>query len=708
MPAGLFHFHTMPTQQSSLAGRGEQRTEFEIPLLGRAASVGTVDVAARTVDLVWTTGAPVKRYDYYRDRWYLEELSLDPAHVRMGRLQSGAANLLNTHSRWDLSSVLGVVTKADLGNGEGTASVRFSQRDDVQPYFQDVVDGIIRSVSVGYAIYAVEMIAPTDDGGVWTYRAVDWEPYELSLVPIPADAGAMTRAAASGGGTEGHAQRTFLCAFTEVAQPLAAAGTQSRKGNLMDGQTNTQPAAQPQAVSATPATPSADDQQRALDAARQAGAAQEAQRQLDIREAVRLGGLEPAFAETLVAQREMTSDAAGLAVLREIHQRSAANPTRSPSQIYTISDETDNRRQAMGDAIVLRAKPDIAMPAERKEAARQWRGMNLIDMARESIELAGGSCRGLAKREIAVMAMNLDRDMQVRGGMNSTSDFPAVLGNTVNRSLRQAYDLQPRTFTAWCNQSSAPDFKEVARIQMSALSAFQKINEGGEYKRLVFGDSAEKYSLSKYGGIIAITWESLVNDDLSAFIRIPMMIAAEAAGTESDIVYGIITKNPAMSDGKSLFSSNHGNLAAAGTALDATSLSAGRVAMRKQEAGKGRVLNLTPSYLIVGADNESAANKYTSTNFVAAKSVDINPAYNTSLEVVTEARITGWQWLLAAAPGLVDTVEYTYLEGEEGGVFTEQRNGFEVDGLQIKARHVFAAKAIDWRGLYSNSGAAPE
>ena len=58
---------------------------------------------------------------------------------------------------------------------------------------------------------------------------------------------------------------------------------------------------------------------------------------------------------------------------------------------------------------------------------------------------------------------------------------------------------------------------------------------------------------------------------------------------------------------------------------------------------------------------------------------------------------------MAADPSRVDTVAYAYLEGSNG-IFTETRQGFEVDGIEIKARHDFAAKAIDWRGLYRNLG----
>jgi hypothetical protein len=336
--------------------------------------------------------------------------------------------------------------------------------------------------------------------------------------------------------------------------------------------------------------------------------------------------------------------------------------------------------------------------------ARSYRGMQLIDLARRSVAAAGGNADGLSRREIALAALNLDRDAQVRAGMHGTSDFPNVLASTVNRSLRAAYQVAPRTFTGWARRSTAPDFRQKAVTQLSELSKFQKVSESGEYKFLTFGDGAEKYSLSKYGGIIALTWEALVNDDMSAFDRLPTMIAEEAAGTEGDIVYGILNANANLSDGVPLFAAGHNNLAAAGTAISVASLSAGRAAMRKQTGPQGRVLNLAPDFLIVGPDKELEANQFTSVQYVAAKGLDINPAFNTSLEVVVEHRVPGNAWHLSASPARVDTIEYAYLEGEEG-LFTERKEGFEVDGLLIKARHVFAACGIDYRGMYRNPGA---
>src|SRR3546814_20570171 len=123
--------------------------------------------------------------------------------------------------------------------------------------------------------------------------------------------------------------------------------------------------------------------------------------------------------------------------------------------------------------------------------------------------------------------------------------------------------------------------------------------------------------------------------------------------------------------------------------------------MRKQTSPAGRQLNLSPVYLVTGPDYEGDANKYTSAQFVAAKSVDINPAYNTSLQVIIEGRLTGNQWYLMASPGVINTIEYAYLEGAEG-LFTEHRQGFTVDGLELKARHVFAAQQFDFTGMVKN------
>jgi AAA domain len=71
----------------------------------------TIDAAARTVEVVWSTGAAVRRTDLWTGKRYDEVLSLDPRHVDLSRLNNGAP-LLNAHGAFDLANVIGVVERA--------------------------------------------------------------------------------------------------------------------------------------------------------------------------------------------------------------------------------------------------------------------------------------------------------------------------------------------------------------------------------------------------------------------------------------------------------------------------------------------------------------------------------------------------------------------------------------------------------------------
>lgn len=137
----------------------------------------SVNEAARTVALSFSSETPVERY------FGSEVLDHTPASVRLGRLNNGAPLLLN-HDR---DEQIGVVESAtiDAKGKKGRAVVRFSKSAEGEEIFQDVMDGIRRLVSVGYRIHKTE--TESKAGGVEIVRVTDWEPYEISLVSIPAD-----------------------------------------------------------------------------------------------------------------------------------------------------------------------------------------------------------------------------------------------------------------------------------------------------------------------------------------------------------------------------------------------------------------------------------------------------------------------------------------------------------------------------------------
>lgn len=148
-------------------GRTERALQVE-----RAA----VDEAARTATLAFASEYPYERY------WGIEILDCTPTAMRQGRLVAGA-NLLCDH---DARDVVGVIESVEIGADRiGRAVVRFGKSARADEVFRDVVDGIRRNVSVGYLIHKAQLIEQRD--GLDTYRVTDWEPYEISLVSIPAD-----------------------------------------------------------------------------------------------------------------------------------------------------------------------------------------------------------------------------------------------------------------------------------------------------------------------------------------------------------------------------------------------------------------------------------------------------------------------------------------------------------------------------------------
>ncbi|WP_261323514.1 prohead protease/major capsid protein fusion protein [Burkholderia anthina] len=672
-----------------------------MPLFTRLQPVASVNAESRTVDVTWTTGAQVQRYDWWRERSYLEELSPDPSAVRMGRLQSGAAPLLRDHDTWDgIDSVLGVVDSASLDatTGTGDATCRFSSREDVQPYFQDVVDKILRNISFGYRIYAIDMIPPGQEGNdVWIYRATDWEPYEISLVSIPADPNAIVR-------SEGerpvatHQQRFFPCVFNDRSaggNSDGARAAQLDQGAVMPGENdNATTTTNTTAATAARGADSAPE----VNAARNEGAQAERQRVIDLRVAVRASVLDnhDALLQRFIDDG-VTVDAARAEILRLQAERSAAHSQRGAANVTTITDETDARREAMIESLLHRVNPRHKLT----DAGRQYRGMTLRELARFGLEAAGVNTRGMDLRELAGAALGFGAR-----GANTTSDLPIVFGSVINRTLREAYGAAPKSFTAWARQGTLTDFRTATRAQVDGALKLEKKNEEGEYKYGHLVDGGEIIQLGSYGKIIGFSREMLINDDLSALQRVPLFFGRAAANLESDVVYGALTGTAAMSDGKALFHAAHNNLAAAGAAPSIATLSAGRTAMRTQKApGDGTPLNSAPKFLIVPAALETTAGQLTSNQYVPNTTSEQNPFYST-LTPIVEARldaISADAWYLAADPAAIDTVEYCYLEGEEG-LYTEQDLDFGSDALRIKARLDFAAKATDFRGLYKNPG----
>ncbi|MBF0602145.1 MAG: peptidase U37 [Nitrospirae bacterium] len=674
---------------------------IDLPMQVRMASFApdTMNAEARTVNVVWSTGAAVRRTDWMRDKVYDETLSLAPEHVHLEALNAGAPLLAN-HDRSNLESIIGVVERAWIANGplgfEGHATVRFSTREDVNAILNDVKDGIIRNISVGYTIARVEVTE--ERGKIPQWKAVDWTPKEISIVPVGADMGAGFRAV--------DGQTIYQCSLENRGTVMSKTIDEGQlPGDQVPAESNrSEPVVAPPVADAQTRSTATEMTEPTLTVRTEPGKIdvekmiQKAQSDERSRTAaiydtqVKLG-LDRGLADKLVSSGAAV-DVARAALIDVAAQRSAATMvTHGVVATAGGQDEKMTRNAAVENALLHRFSPTTH---KITDAGREWSGMTLLEMSRSFLAAENVSLKGMSRDQVATRALH------------TGSDFPILLANVAQKTLRSAYEVAQRTFQSFCRQVTASDFKSVSRVQLGEAPSLEKVAEGGEYKRGSLGETAESYRIETFGKIISISRQVIINDDLQAFTRIPQLFGAAAANLENEIVWGIFTANPKMADNTALFHANHKNLLATGTGLSVASLGVCRKNMGLQTGIDGKtILNIRPSFLIVPAALEVVAEQLLAQNLAPAKPDDVVPTSMRSLSVITEPRLdtnSTTAWYLAASPAALDTIEYAYLEGQQG-VYIETKVGFDVDGIEIKARLDFGAKAIDWRGFHKNPGA---
>ena len=154
----------------NLAGKRIERA------LTRAFSA--VDEESRTVELAFASNEPVQEY--------FGKLILDmsASSVRLERMNNGAPLTVNHN----LDDQVGVVVKNSTTldkDGLARCTVRFSRSARGEEIMQDVKDEIREGVSF-LAIVHKAVLECEDETGC-TYRALDWEPYEVTIAAVPKD-----------------------------------------------------------------------------------------------------------------------------------------------------------------------------------------------------------------------------------------------------------------------------------------------------------------------------------------------------------------------------------------------------------------------------------------------------------------------------------------------------------------------------------------
>lgn len=692
----------------------------------------TWNAEARTVEVVWTTGARGLRRSYFGDDFY-EELEVSAGAVDLSRLNNGAP-VLNSHDASGLGSVIGVVEKAWIVGNEGRARVRFSDREDVQPIVRDVASGIIRHWSVGYEPKRYKDVGELD--GKRILRAVDWLPMELSPVAIGFDDRAVTRSSPDSllvdvpieRGEEPRSQEPAM-ADPQGASPAPVTATASAAPVSAPVQS-----AAP-TVSALPvpgpSTPSLNEAE-----IRAAAVRDERERMASIQRAVRAAKLGEDFASKLIAEG-VSADAARAAVLDHLASTStvSAIPVRGSADV-TIPAGGDNaeRWQAGAQARIFERAGLVSLMEKHaakhgesyKADSSEFRSMRLFDLARDSLIRSG-----MSYSEVSRLG---DRDLVAKAftrsaGNQSTGEFATLLENTMHKVLLAAYELYPADYPRFCKIGSVSDFRAHPFYRRGSLGRLQKVLPGGEIENLKVADGRkESLQAYTYAGIVGLDREVIINDDLSVFSDMAFQAGEAAAYTIEQLVFDMLAENsglgPDMSDALPLFDSTRtvidstgtsrdlSNIYPTGTTISVANLDANRVQMAQMRDVSGnRVMGIKPTVLLLPVGLEGTARVINNSQWdvdpVTTNATNMfqkpNKIQGLFSDIVGSPHLSGTRRYLFADPSRYPTLMVAFLNGQSSPVI-ESREGWRSSGTEWRILLDAAVGAVDFRSALTDDG----
>ncbi|MEO3475517.1 prohead protease/major capsid protein fusion protein [Roseomonas sp. CAU 1739] len=677
----------------------------DFPLVAQRAitAPATVDRAARTVEVVWSTGARARNFVPALGL-ITEELEMSPNAVRMDALRSGRAPVLDTHRRGGARDVLGRVVAARLERGRGYATLQFSTAADIEPVWQRIADGTLRAVSVGYRVHRYEP-RPDAATGETVHRAVDWEPFEISVVPVPVDRDAAVRGEAPQGAPaiaiepalpDEDSPMPETTPETPAAAPSAPPSA-APSNPPQETTVTTTPSPAPSALAPTRAAPD-------LDAVRAEAQRAERERIAGIDAAVDAArALLPADRITPVRAEAIAQGWTGDQARRALFDALVAQGPRPsiPARPETGPGHDDPAQilDAMAEALAARAMPGYQPQGENGRSGRhaEFMGWRPSDMIGELLRARGERS---VPRNPTLLAER---------AFHTSSDFPLLLAAAANKMLLAAYQPAQPTYRQVFLRRDFRDFKPHRHLRIGDFPTLLPLAENGEIQVGTMSESQEIVLLQTFARRIRVTRPMLVNDDLGAFTDFAAAIGRRVAEFENATAYNLLNsangEGPTLTTGSApVFATGaaRANKASTGTVLDTTTIGAGRTAVMKQRTLDGLPISMGQTMrLLVGPNLELAARQ--ATVVVQASEIGKANVFAGFVQPVIEPLIQANRWYLFSDPVAAPVYVYGYLNGAEGPqVTTGPVQG--ADGVEVSVIFDFGVGAIDWRGAWFNPG----
>lgn len=387
---------------------------------------------------------------------------------------------------------------------------------------------------------------------------------------------------------------------------------------------------------------------------------------------------------------EVSADEARRQALEALKQRSAINVNTTVVQVGYSADDPAAMTRAMSDALACRLNPTVKVEGR----ATEYVGMDLLSMAGELAAVRGEKL----SRNRTVAAD------QVFTRAHSTSDFPLLLENAVNKSMLPGYQAASPTYRSWSAQRSFNDFRPHKFLRIGDFPSLSEIGaEGGEPKFGTVSENREQVTAKEYGTGISINRRALINDDLGALQNFTGMIGVRVASDENAMMYSLLSSNPTLADSTALFHADHGgNLATILGQPDVNKIADAVLAMREQTSLDGIKLNIAPKYLVIGPEQELPARQLLA-SIIANQTSNVNP-WSGMLELVIDTNIVSNAWYIFADPAMYPCFVYGYVACTSSPVVRTEID-FETRAFKIAVGLDFGYGAIDYRGAYKNAGA---
>lgn len=440
------------------------------------------------------------------------------------------------------------------------------------------------------------------------------------------------------------------------------------------------------------------DSTAGADIARQAAAA-ERERISGITQLCRNFGVDP---EPFIS-RENTMDQVRAAVLEQLER------SNSPLSVRVTEDAEDKKRAAMVDGILLRNNIHVEKPAA---GAGDFRGTSLRMLAANC--LADSSEDG--SRNYYMMDPNeLFEEIMRRSFFNPTSAFPTIMDQTIRKAYVEGHRTAPVTFDQFTTKGTLTDFKKADNYYVQgSFGEFLEVPENGELKHTTMTDEKlPQRQLKTYGRQFTMTRQAFINDDMGVITTLPARAAKAARTTINTHVYRILTGNPKIYDGKTLFGGEHKNLLAKGTGITQEAVQSMILALgghkRKMDGAECAIL-IRPESIVVPLGYKFQMYTLFHSPTISA-SGDVNPLYQyrDTIRIIEDATLNALvptgaiPWFMIGDRNDTDFIQVDYLNGQEIPNIRRMEAPGQL-GFVWDVYGDWGITALDYRGAVKNPG----